>query len=226
MTVSFEKESESHAHLERWRQRWRAWPPGRVLAPSLHIHQSEYATNTQMTSQGGGFEIDGFESPALPPPPTNPPNTTALPHTTLKNGIWKEGMNTKRRQRHLLCFVIVVGGHKNYIPPTISCKLTNLVINNQLPFFLIRSMYPKWWHSLNLKYVYFYYYSDIILYRMVYERHITLLFPSSPSTNCNQTFPFASLLLDLGLLFYTFLYISKNTYKNTVSFISAIFVHD
>ena len=44
-------------------------------------------------------------------------------------------MNTKRRQRHLLCFVIVVGGHKNYIPPTISCKLTNLVINNQLPLF-------------------------------------------------------------------------------------------
>ena len=48
---------------------------------------------------------------------------------------------------------------------------------------------------------------------MVYKRHITLLFPSSPSTNFNQNFPFASLLLDLGLLFYTFLYISKNTYK-------------
>ncbi len=73
---------------------------------------------------------------------------------------------------------------------------------------------------------YFYYYSEIILYRMVYERHITPLFPSSPSTNFNQTFPLASLLLDLGLLFYTFLYISKITYKNTVSFISAIYVHD
>ena len=73
---------------------------------------------------------------------------------------------------------------------------------------------------------YFYYYSEIILYRMVYKRHITPLFPSSPSTNFNQTFPFASLLLDLGLLFYTFLYISKITYKKTVSFLSAIYVHD
>ena len=59
---------------------------------------------------------------------------------------------------------------------------------------------------------------------MVYKRHITLLFPSSPSTNFNQNFPFASLLLDLvGLLFYTFLYISNITYKNTLSFISAIY---
>ena len=44
-------------------------------------------------------------------------------------------MNTKRRQRHLLCFEIMVRDHKTFIPTTISCKFTNLVINNQLPLF-------------------------------------------------------------------------------------------
>ena len=165
-----------------------------------------------MTWQGGGFEIDGFESPALPPPPTHPPNTTALPHTTLKNGIWKEGMNTKRRQRHLLCFVIVVGGHKNYIPPTISCKLTNLVINNQLPFFLIRSMYPKWWHSLNLKYVLLLllFRNNFIPYglRKTYNTAFSLLSINQLQPNFSFCFPFARFRL-------AFLYFSLH-FKNYI----------
>ena len=69
---------------------------------------------------------------------------------------------------------------------------------------------------------YFYYYSEIILHRMVSDRHIRPHFPSSPSTNFNQTFPFARFRL-------AFLYFSlhfKITYKNTVSFLSAIYVHD
>ena len=68
MTVSFEKESESHAHHEWWRQQWRAWPPGRLLAPSLDMQQrrrKDAGGRTEgggRTKEGGGRREEGGET--------------------------------------------------------------------------------------------------------------------------------------------------------------------
>ena len=72
-----------HAHVRTRADKTRYNKPWQNKADAT----SEYETNTQKTRQGGGFEFDRFESPVLPPPPNHPPHTTALPHTTLKNGI-------------------------------------------------------------------------------------------------------------------------------------------